>query len=98
MTRPDARERHFQASIEELLRLRGWKYIHVHNSQHGVSGWPDIAACRGRRLVLAEIKAERTRVTSEQRGWLDALGLIDTVEVYLWRFPAAWPKVARVLR
>lgn len=43
---------------------------------------------RRSRLVFAELKSTRGRVTPEQQAWLDQLPATGT-ETYLWR-PADW--------
>jgi Holliday junction resolvase len=90
-------ERHLQATLEQELRLRGWRYYHTASSQRSVAGFPDIVAIRGERVLVAEIKGPRTRVTREQAEWLAAFETAG-VPAFLWRFPAAWGEVGRVLR
>ena len=60
-------ERHLQATIEEELRLRGWRFYHSHDSRRSVAGFPDLVCLRGDRVLVAEIKGPKTRVTAEQR-------------------------------
>ncbi len=95
MTRRE--EQHLQASVEELLQLRGWKYMHHHDSRRSVPGWPDIFACRGTRAVAIEIKTATGRVSREQTEWILALRLAG-VEAMVVRLPADWAKVGEVLR
>ena len=90
-------EWHLQAAIEEELRLRGWRFYHSHDSRRSVAGFPDLVCLRGDRVLVAEIKGPKTRVTVEQRAWLDAFKAAG-VEAYLWRFPGDWANVERVLR
>jgi Holliday junction resolvase len=91
------RERHLQAGLEEHLRLTGWRYYHTHNSSRSVAGFPDIVALRGSRILVAEIKTERGRVSTAQRGWLAAFEAAG-VSAYLWRLPGDWAQVGEVLR
>lgn len=98
MTAPGAMsERDWQQRVLDLAALRGWRMFHPHDSRRSTAGWPDIAAVRRGRLVLAELKAEAGRVSAEQRAWLDDLGACVGVEVHLWR-PSDWPAVQQVLR
>ena len=89
-------ERHMQSALEEHLRATGWRFYHAWNSQHSAPGFPDVLALRGDRILVAEIKGPKTRVTSEQREWLDAFTLAG-VEAHLWRLPADWARVGEVL-
>jgi hypothetical protein len=49
------------------------------------------------RVIFVELKAQRTRVTSDQWCWLDELMACSSVETYLWR-PSAWPTIEKILR
>lgn len=89
-------EKQLQAAIIELATFRGFLYYHPHDSRRSVPGWPDLCLCRGDRLIFAELKSERGKVTPDQRMWLQALERTGA-ETYLWR-PADWPnEIARVL-
>jgi len=90
-------ERDWQQRVVDLAQLRGWKHFHAYSSRRSTAGWPDLAMVRTGRLVLAELKAERGQVSTEQRQWLDLLGTVAGVEVHLWR-PVDWPTVQQVLR
>lgn len=95
------------AGVLDLLRLFGWRSIHVRPARtaHGWrtpvqgdgTGWPDLYAVRGDRALAAELKADRGRVSPEQAAWLDALRAAG-VSVHVWR-PADYPDaIAAVLR
>jgi len=86
-----------QAALEEHLRAAGWRFYHAWNSQHSAPGFPDVIALRGDRVLVAEIKTAKGRVSREQRAWLAAFELTG-VEAHLWRLPGDWAKVGRVLR
>lgn len=90
-------ERHLQASVEEHLRLAGWRFFHAYDSRRSQPGFPDLVCLRGERILVAELKGPKTRVTAEQREWLAAFELAG-VPAYLWRLPGDWAKVGRVLR
>lgn len=101
---PDVSESAFQAQVIELAHVLGWRVAHFRAARTANgwrtavsadgSGWPDLVLCR-ERLVVAELKARRGRLTADQRAWLDALAGAD-VEAYLWR-PEDWPHVVEVL-
>lgn len=91
----------------DLLRLFGWRSIHVRAARtaHGWrtpiqgdgTGWPDVYAVRGPHAIAAELKADRGRVSPEQTAWLDALRAAG-VSVHVWR-PVDYPDaIAAVLR
>jgi hypothetical protein len=90
-------ERHLQAALEEELRAAGWRFYHAWNSQHSAPGFPDVIALREPRIIAAEIKGPKTRVTAAQREWLAAFEAAG-VPSFLWRLPGDWAEVGRVLR
>lgn len=99
-------ERDFGRQVEHLLDLFGWTWKHDEpavrqsgqwaTSFRGDKGFPDYVATRDGRLIFAEIKNERGRLTKPQADWLDALGR-TSAEVYLWR-PDELLKIKEVLR
>jgi hypothetical protein len=51
-------------------------------------------------MVIAELKAEKGRLSPAQRHWLAELEMVaeqaSCVRVFLWR-PSSWPDIERVL-
>lgn len=90
----DLAERDFMATVREAATLTGWLAYHTYRSKRSPSGFPDLVFVRD-RVIFAELKAARTRVTREQRCWLDALDAAGA-ETYLWR-PDDWDEIDRVL-
>jgi len=90
-------ERDFLAQVRKLARLLGWADYHPWLSVRSARGWPDLALCRPPRLILAELKAEKGKLTAAQERWLDVLGQCPGVEVFCWR-PADWPTIEEILR
>lgn len=99
-------ERDFGLQVEHLLTLFGWTWKHDEpavrqsgnwaTSFRGDRGFPDYVATRDGRLIFAEIKNERGRLTKPQNDWLDALRQ-TAAEVYLWR-PEDLEAIKEVLR
>lgn len=94
---PALTEKEFQAQVIDLATTLGWTTYHPWLSIRSPRGWPDLAMCRPPRLVLAELKSERGKVTPAQAGWLDLLGQCPGVEVHLWR-PADFDEIVTLLR
>ena len=100
-------EREFQARVIELARLLGWRVHHTRPALtqrgrwltpiQGEAGLPDLILLRPPRLVFAELKSEKGRVSKEQQAWLDALRQCNGVEVYLWR-PSDWASIVETLK
>ncbi len=100
-------ERDLEAGVLDIARLYGWRVVHFRPARtaHGWrtpvaadgTGWPDLFMVRGPRLVAAELKSDRGRLTPAQAGWLDALAGAGA-ECHQWR-PADYPDaIAEVLR
>jgi hypothetical protein len=92
----------FQAWIVERAGHFGYVAWHDHHSRWNDRGLPDLILCRPAkddkpgRLIFAEVKTERGRVSIEQRAWLAMLATCPGVSVYLWR-PSDRPQIERVL-
>ena len=94
---PALNEREFLRQLADLAKLYRWRVYHPWLSIRSESGWPDVALCRPPRLILAELKTDRGKVTPSQAEWLGLLGDCPGVEVYLWR-PSNFDQIAEVLR
>lgn len=100
-------EKDFGHQVEHLLNLFRWRWYHpapayrpsggYSDSFHGMKGLPDYIAVRRGRLVFAELKNERGRLTPDQNEWLDNLQQVPAIEVYVWR-PADLEEIKEVLR
>lgn len=90
-------ERGFQGEVMDAAQLLHWRTFHVYDSRRSTAGFPDIVATRGDRLVFAELKTMRGRVSRDQQDWLDALTQVRTVSAHLWR-PDSWDAIEAVLR
>lgn len=89
-------EKDFMANVIGAARLRGWAAYHAFDSRRSDPGWPDLAMARGERLIFAELKTMRGRVTAAQTEWLEALRATGA-ETYVWR-PDQWAQIDEVLR
>lgn len=100
-------EREFADQVESILNVFGWTWKHDlpalrqsgrwATAVRGSIGFPDYIAVRGDRVICAEIKAEKGRLTKEQKMWLSLLQQTGRVEVYVWR-PSDLQQIAEILR
>lgn len=97
-------EAEFEDAIIDLATRLGWR-IHAERPGRsekgwrtaikGMAGYPDLTLVRGGRLVFAELKSERGRLSEEQNAWIDALVRVaeaskdDLMDVFVWR-PTNW--------
>jgi len=92
-------ERDFQQRVVEVARLKGWLVYSVPDSRRAtLAGYPDLTLVRKRdkRLIFAELKREKGRVSSAQQDVLNALETIVGVSVYVWR-PSHWQSILDIL-
>ncbi len=100
-------EKQWQDQVLEVAHMLGWYCHHDHDSRkqdwRADSGFPDLVLAKDGRIIFAELKTAKGRMTPMQQGWRRHLGgdaLIgppEGVEVYLWR-PDDWPEVERILK
>lgn len=89
-------EKEFQEQVVTLARLQGWRHYHTFDSRRSPFGFPDLVLVRGGRIIFAEIKAERGKLTPQQIEWLNDLEANGHVDVFCWK-PSDWPEVEKVL-
>ncbi len=94
---PPLTEKELDAQIRELAQLLGWTTYHTWRSLHSEAGYPDLTLVRPPRVIFAELKTDRGKLSWSQRNWLELLGQCPGIEVYTWR-PADWPAIERTLR
>ena len=84
-------EKQLQAAIVELARLTGWLVYHTHDSRKSEPGFPDLCMVRKRdgRLIFAELKSAKAKLSDEQIDWGNALMQDVYREYYVWR-PSDW--------
>lgn len=102
-------EKQLEAQVKDLAKLFGWKYYHTWRSIHSPAGFPDGVMVRPPRLIFAEFKSERGKVSLKQQEWLEILKQCQKLillshtqtlmmpEVYLWR-PHMIEEIAGILR
>jgi len=91
-------ERDLREWIRDLCKLFGWKMYFSWTSIHSPRGFPDLVLCNPeqKRVIFAELKTNKGKVTPYQQEWLDALDGAGA-EVYLWR-PGDIEGIAEILR
>jgi len=96
-------EKMFQQQIIDLAKLLGWMTYHPFDSRRSTSGYPDLTllrpalAERPARIIFAELKKQKGKVSKAQQVWLQALMSCTAVETYLWK-PGDWDEIVEVLR
>ena len=97
-------EAEFQRVVVAFAELQGWDWMHVGrvgkyapNGAKGTlgKGWPDLLLVRGRRIIFAELKAQKADPLPEsQKRVLNVLAA--AAECYVWR-PSDMPMILEEL-
>lgn len=82
---PEISEADHQRAVVHLARVCGWRLYHTRDSRRSNPGFPDLTLVRRERLIFAELKAEKGKLSKDQDDWLAALDAIPAAEVYVWR-------------
>lgn len=90
------REKEFMQTVRELAEWKGWKYYHTWNSIRSPAGFPDLVLVKPPRVIFAELKINRRRISPHQQEWLDSLKACPAVETYLWT-PEDFEEIQKVL-
>lgn len=101
-------ENDFMRQVMELAKLHDWKVAHFGSSVRVVgknrvfvgdkdaAGFPDLIMVRGQRIIFAELKAPKGRLSETQVGWMLALQRAHD-EAYVWR-PDDWEEINHILK
>ena len=89
-------EEQFLQQVKKLANNNDWLCYHTRNSRGSDPGFPDLVLVRSGRLVFAELKRERGKVSVAQALWLAELAFNDHTEVYTWR-PSDWDTIVELL-
>ena len=77
-------EKDFQQRIIDRAEALGWLVYHTHDSRRSAAGFPDLVLARNDRVIFAEVKTEKGKLSKAQVEWLYALkAAVD--EMYVWR-------------
>lgn len=103
-TLPAPREHEFQAAVVQLAETCGWRTMHVRPSRvrggrwataTSIPGWPDLTILGHGRVLFVELKADRGRLSADQRQVLDELRAAGQ-DARVWR-PTDWREIEATL-
>jgi hypothetical protein len=100
----DTPEEVLLAMVLRVAKAHGWECCyHTYRSTRSAPGFPDLvlakpaSATSPGRLLFAELKREKGKLTAAQAVWLDVLRhTVPGVEVYEWR-PSDLPEIVDCL-
>jgi VRR-NUC domain len=95
-------EAQFQQTVTDLAQRVNWLVYHTHDSRRSEPGFPDLVMVRGGRIIFAELKSEKGKLSNPQGVWLVALQDVarygcTSMHVAVWR-PSDLPEIERILR
>jgi VRR-NUC domain len=93
-------EKDFQERVCHLARLYHWRIYSVPDSRRvSLAGYPDLTMwnVEQKRLVFAELKREKGRISESQKIVLSELQTLVYCEVYVWR-PSDWDNIIQILK
>ena len=93
---PSITEAEFERQVKQLAATFGFSYYHTWRSIHSPAGYPDCCLAKPGRLVFAELKSDKGKVSEKQQEWLDDLEATGA-ETYVWR-PSQFDEVVEILR
>lgn len=88
-------EKQFQSEVEKLAKANKWLTYHTWLSIKSRRGFPDLVLVRGPKLIFAELKKQKGRLSDDQGLWRDVL-IAAGQTYYAWR-PSDWESVVEVL-
>jgi len=88
-------EKQFSQQVVDVGKTFGWLVYRTWRSIHSPAGFPDLTMVKGERLIFAELKSAKGKVSPKQEEWLDALKAV--AETYLWR-PDDFEGILEILR
>ena len=92
----DLSERELREQVRDMCGLFGWKFHFTWLAIHSPKGFPDLVLRKPPRIIYAEIKTEKGKLTPAQEEWqvdLKACGQ----ETYVWR-PSQFTEIISILR
>lgn len=99
-------EDEFLRQIIELAHVYQWRVHHERPAWtnkgwrtpiQGDRGFPDLVLARSPRVIIAEVKSDKGRLTREEREWLEEMEGCPGVESFIWR-PRMWDDIVGILR
>lgn len=72
-------EADLQRLITDAAQMAGWLVFHDTDSRRNTAGFPDLVLVKPPRVAFVELKRETGRLRDEQKVWLEALELCDTL-------------------
>lgn len=91
-------EKDFTSRLIYEAHLAGWDLAyHTFDSRHSAKGFPDLVLLRPPRIIFAELKMNKRKLSPSQEEWIAQLKEVPTIEAYVWRYPADVEPILKVL-
>jgi hypothetical protein len=93
-------EKDFQQRVMHLAKLYRWQCYAIPDSRRAsLAGYPDLTMWNvdQKRLIFAELKREKGKVSESQKVVLSELSQLTQCEVYIWR-PSDFDNIIEILK
>jgi hypothetical protein len=96
---PAMSEAEFQRRVMKVATQLGWLWYHAYDPISDAAGFPDLVLVRRKRLLFAELKTEKGKLSKEQQRWFELLNTVisDHCDVYVWR-PSMMEDIVEILK
>jgi hypothetical protein len=98
-------ETEFLSQVLEYAKLYRWRSAHFRPAQTARGwrtavqgdgkGFPDCVFVKATKLIVAELKVGKNKVTDEQQDWLNHFAAAG-IPAYVW-YPTDWTEIESVL-
>ena len=89
-------EKQFRQQIINLCKVLGYDVYFTWRSIHSPSGYPDLSIVKPPRLIFAELKIGKAKLTPFQEKWIQYFKDCG-VEAYVWR-DYMWDEIVECLK
>ena len=89
-------EAQFMETLIEAAGYLGFRAYHTRFSVGSQAGFPDLVLTGKGRVIFAELKDDRRKLTPAQQEYLDYLRA-EGIDAYLWR-PSDWDDIEDILK
>lgn len=89
-------EKELAATVIDYAKLMKWMVFFTWRSIHSPKGELDLRLIRPPRVIFAELKTEKGKLTPAQTETIEALKQCPGVDCFVWR-PSHWDEIQKEL-
>jgi hypothetical protein len=94
-------EKSFMMLVVNAAHLFNWIVYHTFDPRKSEAGYPDLCMIRDGRIIYAELKTEKGKLTPPQEYWIERISQVagkcyPNIRVFVWR-PSQWEEIVSIL-